>query len=272
MVRTGDEIILLHIPTLDPFKLPLTDDEKRQLRLTSKSLTYLNLSGYKILKDAAIRKIKSIVNLYSSIGFNIFVDKIPDFHDEANEALLNRFFQTSMECYQLSTEQEVVLPIHDYDFHSSFLKEEIKYNEDNKFTANKYKNYISKRIRLCIEEQVFNPTYLLIGSNDEYCHRILSGEAQNYKENQFRLWSELHQQDESSKTFLTSVPKASVGNFVHVEDDDTFKMLTIENIYCFSKNKIHLMEHLLLEVNQDKLKNCALSRCSFILSNMDKYA
>lgn len=271
MVRIGDKIILLHIPSLDPPKLDLTNSEKQQLLLGSKSQSYLTYDSYIILKTAAIRKMKSIAKKYSDIGFNVFFDKIPEFQDELNRILLTKFCQTSLECYESLT-QSFPLPIHDYDFYSQNVRDtSLEFKNLNFFISNKYKNHISNRIQICIEEQAFDPSYILLGSNDEYGHRILSGDAQNYKESCLQLFDELYRQEELSSTFLTSIPKESMDKFGFFEDNNSLKLLTIGNIFCFSKSKTHLMEHLLLEINDDKDKLRPLSTCSFILSNIDKY-
>lgn len=271
MVRIGDKILLIHIPTLDPQKLQLTDSEKRQLSLTSKTQQYLNFNTYNILKTAAERKIKHIIQKYSNIGFNVFVDKIPDFHDESNRVLLSKFCQTSLECYESLTEA-FPLPIHDFDYYSQNVRDaSIEFKNLNFFNQNKYKSYVSNRIRICIEEQSFSPSYLLLGSTDEYGHRILCGDAQNYKESRVQLFDELQKQEQISSTFITSIPKESMDRFGFFDDNNSFKMLSIENVFCFSKSKTHLMEHLLLEINNDKSKLSPISLCSFILSNIDKY-
>jgi hypothetical protein len=172
------------------------------------NLSYLDVRAFDDYYSETVNKIEQLTKLYKNAGVNLFVDKISNFHDEAQRIMFNVFNKTSVE-YCINT-----LSINETNLQD-------KKQAAVSYLRNKNKKFICRRIISLINEQLFEPNVVVLGSSKDSFFQILSGGAsesrlrgEKIRQTVLDYNSQLEDNDLPSNTFITSAALSNLENDV----------------------------------------------------------
>ena len=138
LAKPADVVTVIHIPEIHSHE-----------DIDSKSS--ITAERYEQQRAKAEKRSQQLAGIYKAAGFNLFVDEIPDFVDEAQRVMSNYFQKTALESRLQQTDKNLAGGANE-------LKE-----PRDQFVKNQYKYTLAQRILTVAA--MFKPTFLILGAD-----------------------------------------------------------------------------------------------------------